>query len=155
MGIDLRNISNLEKSVWIRLSHTHFTCVFQGGAVYQWERGTGAVRGPEGRRPGSASSLPALGAHRWFALAVLPRLGSETGFQSSVLQPFDAFPSERWSAVLCVSQLSYLPGLLGQPCWGIASLLFRGEVISSQCPSSSVHNLSQEDTFLNGLPSPQ
>lgn len=87
-----------------------------------------------GRKPGDhggASSLPALGAHRWFALGVLSRLGSETGFQSSVLQPFDAFPSERWSAVLCVSQLSYLPGLLGQTCWGIASLPFRGEAISA------------------------
>ena len=99
MKTDLRNTSDLEQFACIRFGHTHFTSVLQDGAVYWWERETGAGSGLETRRLRDASSFAALGARRWFALEALCRIGS---------------PSERGSVALCVSQLSYL----GQPCWG-------------------------------------
>jgi len=77
----------------------HFTSVLQDGAAYRQESEIGAGSDLETRRLRGDSSLPALGARKWFALEPLPRMGS---------------PSERWfCGPVCVTAQLPWPALLG------------------------------------------
>ena len=108
MRTDLKNTSNLEQFAWTRFGHMHFTSVLQDGAAYRQEREIGAGSDLETRRLRGDSSLPALGARKWFALERLRRIGS---------------PSEPWfCGPVCVTAQLPWPALLGS-----TFLLFRGE----------------------------